>query len=158
NQFGRIFETCRAEPGNMAMIGIRGTGIYNSPQMQEVAKRVGITVFTLGEVEQLGIEEVTRRAIEISTRDTERVYVTLDVDVIDPASFPAQKYPDPFGLSARDVRDALRIVSRETTLAGFDMCCVGPAYDHSGVGLMTACRLHIEVLKGLALRKIKQST
>jgi arginase family enzyme len=157
NQFARIFDTCRVEPQNMATIGIRGTGIYNSPRMQEVARRVGITVFTLGDIEKLGMDEVMRRSIEVATRGTDRVYVTLDVDVIEPASFPAQKYPDPFGLTAREVRDALWAVSSETRLAGFDMCCVGPDYDQAGLGLMTACRLYYEVLKGMAVRKARLS-
>ncbi|MEE9230341.1 MAG: agmatinase family protein [Acidobacteriota bacterium] len=157
NQFARILDTCRVEPENMAMIGIRGTGIFNSPRMHEIARKTGISVFTLGDVEKLGMEEVIRRSIEITMRGTDRVYITLDVDVIEPASFPAQKYPDPFGLTARQVRDGLRTLSTETPIAGFDMCCIGPAYDHMGLGLMTACRLYHEVLKGMAVRKARRT-
>ena len=79
--------------------------------------------------------------------------MTADADSLDPVSFPAQKYSEPFGITARQIRAALRILSREANLCGFDMVCIGPEYDHKGVGALTACKLYIEVLKGLALRK-----
>jgi arginase family enzyme len=156
NAFYKIFDTCQAEPENFVTIGIRGE-TYNTLPMHELAEKIGSTVFTAGDVERMGMTEVINRAVEVATRGTDKVYVSLDVDAIDPVSFPAQKYPDPFGLTARDVREALRVISRETNLAGFDMVCMGPAYDVNAVGGMTACRFYIELLTGLALRKSKQS-
>jgi agmatinase len=156
NAFYKIFDTCQAEPANMAVIGIKG-GAYNTPLMHELALKLGYTIFTNEQVEEMGIEEVTKRAIEAASRDTDRVYVSLDVDVIDPVTMPAQKYPDPFGIPARDVRRALSMISRETELAGFDMVCMGPAYDFKGLGGLTAVRLYLEVLKGMAIRKSRGS-
>lgn len=150
----KIFDTCNADPKNMVVIGIKG-GAANQPAWHEMAVKAGYTIFTNEDVEELGIREVTKRAIEVATRDTDRVYVTVDVDSIDPVSFPAQKYPDPFGLPANDVRNALKMISRQTKLCGFDMVCIGPAYDYKSVGGQTAAKLYIEVLKGLAYRKWK---
>jgi agmatinase len=154
NQFARILDTCKANPENMVQIGIQGSAVIHSPLVHQVTEHLGITVFTSGDVERMGIIEVIKRSIEIVTQDTERVYVSLDVDVMDPATFPSQKYASAFGLSAGQVRQALSMISRGTNLAGFDMCCLGPAYDYKGLGLMTACRLTIEVLIGMALRKM----
>jgi len=72
---------------------------------------------------------------------------------MDPLTFTAMKYPDAFGITAWQARDAIRILSREANLCGFDLVCVGPDYDHKGIGALTAARFYIEVLKGLALRK-----
>jgi arginase family enzyme len=154
NAFGWIFETCQADTRNMVLIGIKG-GAYNTPAMHQAALDVGFTVFTIDDVERMGIEEVTRRAIDIASRGAERVYVSLDADAMDPVSFPAQKYPDPFGLTARQVKTALGMIAETTSLAGFDLCTMGPVYDHKGVGALTACRLYLEILKGLALRKMR---
>jgi arginase family enzyme len=121
--------------------------------MQELCDKLGITVFSRGDVETMGMMEVVQQAIGIASEGTERIYVSLDADSMDPVTFPAQKYPEPFGLDARDVKDALGLLSRETNLAGFDIVCIGPIYDHNGVGGLTACKLYLEVLKGLALRK-----
>ena len=140
----------------MVIIGIKG-GAYNTQPMHELAAKLGMTIFTNEDVEEMGIANVVGTAIEVATRDTDRVYVSLDVDCMDPASFPAQKYPDPFGVPARDVRRALALISRETDLAGFDMVCMGPAYDVQNLGGLTAVRLYLEVVKGLAIRKSAQS-
>ncbi len=101
----------------------------------------------------MGMRDVIHQAIGIASDGTDRVYVSLDADSMDPVTFPAQKYPEPFGLSANDVKAALEVVSKETKLAGFDFVCIGPIYDHNGVGALTACKLYLEVLKGLAIRK-----
>jgi arginase family enzyme len=152
NAFGKIMENCQADPENLAIVGIKG-GAYNTRSMHQLAMDLGVTVFTIGDVEEMGIQEVTRRAMEAAGRGTDRIYVSLDADSLDPVSFPAQKYSEPFGITARQIREALRILSREANLCGFDMVCIGPDYDHKGVGALTATKLYVEVLKGLALRK-----
>jgi arginase family enzyme len=151
NIWARILDTCQADPTNLVEIGIRGT--VNREPWQDLARELGITIFTIADVEKMGMDEVIRRAIEIAGRGTERIYASLDVDVIDPVYFPAQKWPDPFGLTSRQVKDALEVLSRETNLAGFEIACVGPAYDYKGVAAMTCGRFYVEVLTGLALRK-----
>ena len=57
-------------------------------------------------------------------------------------------------MTAWQVRDAIRILSREADLCGFDMACIGPDYDHKGVGALIACHFYTEILKGLAIRKM----
>jgi arginase family enzyme len=140
------------EGADVAIIGIRG-GAYNTPVMHQVAEHLGITVFTMGDIERLGMQRVLDHALEVITRGTDRVYVSLDVDSIEPVDFPAQKYPDPFGLTARQVRNSLRRLTSETNLAGFDIACVGPAYDYKGLSGITATKFVLEILKGLALKK-----
>jgi len=152
NQFYKILEQCDAEPRNMVIIGVKG-GAFNTPPMREVAEAVGITVFTAGDVERMGIAEVIERAIAVATDGTDRVYVSLDVDSIDANTMTAQKYPDPFGITARQVRYALQQVAVRTPVCGFDMNGVSPVGDAGGRGGLTACRFVLEMLKGIAIRK-----
>ena len=153
NAFGKIYEDCQVETKNMVFIGINGGGSFNTPAMARLAKEVGITVFQAADVEKLGVEEVTNRALEIVSRGAERTYVSLDADVMEPVTFPAQKYPDPFGLTAGQIKTSLGIISTQAELAGFDFCTMGPAYDFQGVGGLTAAKFYIEILKGLAVKK-----
>lgn len=153
NAFGKIMENCNADPENLAIIGIRG-GSYNTPLMHKLAVDLGVGLFNIADVRAMGIEAVVRKAIKIAGRGTEKIYVSLDTDAMDPVSFPAQKYPDPMGITAREIETSLRILSRDTNLCGVDLVCMGPAYDHKGVGALTACRYFIEVLKGLAFKKM----
>ncbi|MBW2368303.1 MAG: agmatinase family protein [Deltaproteobacteria bacterium] len=152
NALYKILDTCRVDPSNVVMIGIGG-GDVNTPMMHKIMVEAGIKVFTVTDVERLGIEDVTQQAIEISGKGTDRTYVTLDADTMDPFSFPAMRWAEPFGMSAKDVRKSLAMISQNTNLAGFDICCISPAYDTHGLGGLVAARMYIEVLKGMALRK-----
>jgi arginase family enzyme len=154
NIWARVLDTCDVDPTNLVEIGIRGT--VNREPWQELARDLGITIFTIADVEDMGMKEVIGRAADIAGQGTERIYVSLDVDAIDPVDFPAQKWPDPFGLTSRQMREALQVLSRETNMAGFDIVCVGPAYDYKGLAAMTCSRFYIEALTGLALRKGSQ--
>ena len=145
-------ESCDIEPENVCIIGISSPN-YNTPGMGRLAKKLGVTVFTREDVIQQGMPAITRQAMEVAGRGTERTYVSVDVDGLDPLTFPAQKYLEPFGLSFQEVIGLLRTVATESNVAGMDLCCMGPAYDVNGLGGLGACRMYIEILKGLALKK-----
>ncbi len=156
NAMYRILESSNVDPENICLIGI-GSGNFNTPAMAKFAtEELGITVFTAEDVYQRGIDKIIAKALEVSTRGTEKTYVTMDLDALDCLTFPAQKYLEPLGIPFRDIITALRAITKETQLAGFDTCCMGPAYDVNGVGGMCANRMYIEVLKGLALRKMNK--
>jgi len=145
-------ESCDIDPENVCIIGISSPN-YNSPPMGHLAKELGVTVFTRQDVVDQGIGAITRKAMEVATRGTQRTYVTVDLDGLDPLTFPAQKYLELFGISFEEIISLIRTVSMETNIAGMDLCCMGPAYDVNGLGGLGACRMYIEVLKALALKK-----
>ena len=72
-------------------------------------------------------------------------------ELVDPAH-GGQKYPDPAGLSAREVIRALRVLARGP-IAGFDICCLAPRYDLQGQLSQLAARAALEVIAGLALQR-----
>lgn len=151
SQWGRAFELGALEPANLVQIGIRGT--RNAVIFEEVAQELGITYFTIPEVDERGIRAVTQAALELALDGVERLYVSLDVDVLDPAFCPAQKYPDSGGLTAREVFSSIRMaVGAAPAIAGFDICCLGPAYDLRHAGAVCAARAALEVLGGLAVK------
>jgi arginase family enzyme len=151
SQWGRAFELGAVEPANLVQIGIRGT--RNAVIFEEVARELGVTYFTIPDVDERGIREVTESALELALAGVDRLYISLDVDVLDPAFCPAQKYPDSGGLTAREVFSSIRTaVAAAPALAGFDICCLGPAYDLRHAGAVCAARAALEVLGGLALK------
>jgi len=156
NAMYRILESSNVDPENICLIGIGG-GNFNTPAMEKFAtQELGITIFTAEDVHRQGMDEIIAKALEVSTRGTKRTYVTVDLDALDCLTFPAQKYLEPMGIPFRDIITALRAISTETQIAGLDTCCMGPAYDVNGVGGLCANRMYIEVLKGLALRKMNK--
>jgi len=154
NAMYRILKTANVLPENICLIGIN-TPNYNTPAMAKLAGEIGITVYTAEDVRRQGMAEIIDKALEVTTKGTEKTYITLDVDAMDPLTFPAQKYPEPMGISFHDIMLALNAISKRTQIAGMDMCCIGPAYDVNGLGGLCASRMYMEILKGLALKKMK---
>lgn len=52
-----------------------------------------------------------------------------------------------------DGKDSIAMITANLNLAGFDICCMAPAYDTHGIGGQTAARFYIEIMKQLALKK-----
>jgi agmatinase len=133
-----------------AQIGLRGYW----PGEQEFAWQAerGITSLFMHDVRDLGIREVTRRAI--AAVGPGPVYLTVDVDVLDPAFIPGTGTPEPAGMSAVDLLLAVRTVAAELDLIGADVVEVIP----TGVGTadasaLVAERVIREALTGMALRR-----
>jgi agmatinase len=97
-----------------------------------------------------------REALARICRDVDALYISLDLDVIDPAFLPAQKYPDPAGLTAREILQALRVaIDQGPPVVGFDMACLGPDFDVNGLGSQLAARCAVEVIGGLGWRRAR---
>lgn len=146
SQWARAFELGVVEPQNFVQIGIRGG--RESLSDKYVADELGITYYTMADVDDLGITAVAREALEVATAGTEAIYISLDIDVVDPAH-GGQKYPDPAGLSARELLRALRLLS-SSRVAAFDICCLAPRYDLQGHLSQLAARAAVEVVAGMA--------
>lgn len=152
SQWARAMELGVLDPRNLVLIGIRG--LRNSIAWQAAARELGVSFYTIADVEREGLPAITAKALAHALDGVDELYVSVDVDAFDPAAVPAQKYPEPGGLSAREVVYSLRqVLAQDAPLAGFDFCCLGPAYDHQHTGSAVAARCFVEVLAGLAERK-----
>jgi agmatinase len=152
SQFAPLLGLPNIEVANFCQIGMRG--LRQVPFEIEVARTLGHTVLTMSDIDRDGIETVTDAALERACDGTDGVYVSLDIDVLDPAYCPAQKYPEPAGLTSKQIISALRRIGQGTEIKGFDLCCLGPQYDDRvGTGSHLAARLFVEVLAAMAWRK-----
>lgn len=149
SQWARAFELGVVEPENFVQIGIRG--VRESLADRAVADELGYHYYTMSEVDELGVAVVAQEALETATRGTEALYISLDIDVVDTAH-GGQKYPEPGGLSARELLRTLRVLSR-AHVAGFDLCCLAPRYDLQGHLSQLAARAALEVIAGIALQR-----
>lgn len=149
SQWARAFDLGVVEPENFVQIGIRGG--RESLNDKAVAEELGTHYFTMADVDEMGIEAVAQEALEKATAGTEAMYISLDIDVVDPAH-GGQKYPDPAGLSARELLRALRVLC-QGPIAAFDICCLAPRYDLQGHLSQLAARAAVEVIAGVARQR-----
>jgi agmatinase len=107
----------------MTMVGLRGLARGNGGTANEVRRR-GYEMISSSDIVQHGVEAAVAR-IPMA----ESYYVTLDIDVLDPAIAPATGTPVPGGLSYYQLCDILDRIAARGRLAGFDVMEVSPPYD-----------------------------
>ena len=99
----------------------------------EYVRENDIKVFSSEDVFSMGIEAVTH---EIRERISGPVYLSIDMDAIDPAYAPALGTPEPYGMTPREVRDVIACLAPQ--IVGFDLVEIAPAYDSGGTALLGA--------------------
>ncbi len=132
--------------GHSMHVGIRGP-LYAATDLSEDAE-LGFRVVTAMDVERTGIDGV---AAAIRERVGDRpVYVSVDIDVLDPAHAPGTGTPEAGGLTSREVLGILRGLAG-TRLVGADVVEVAPAYDHAEMTTVAAAHICYELLALMAL-------
>jgi agmatinase len=81
--------------------------------------------------------------------EREKAYVTIDIDVLDPASAPGTGYPEPGGITYYQLKEALLLVAKRYDVIGLDLTEVDPVYDAAGVTPRIAAKLLLDVLGGV---------
>jgi agmatinase len=146
----RLIDSGQLDGARYAQIGLRGYW-PGEPEFAWQAER-GVTSFFMHDVRDLGIREVVQRAIEAVGAGP--VYLTVDVDVLDPAFIPGTGTPEPGGMTALDLLLAVRTVAAELDLVGADVVEVIPtSVGTSDASALVAERVVRETLTGIALRR-----
>ncbi|RBI69850.1 agmatinase [Roseovarius sp. TE539] len=144
----RICELQHVDPKRVAIIGARGP--RNLPDWSPLYRELGISVFPMEQIEQEGIEAVSSTARDVATKDGAHLYVSVDIDSIDPAYAPGTNSPEPGGLTSREIIRGVRVAARDG-FAGFDIVEVSPDFDsRSGSTSVLAARIVAEALCCLA--------
>ena len=110
----------------------------------------GITSLFMHDIRDLGIKEVMSRAVEAVGEGP--VFLTVDIDVLDPAFAPGTGTPEPGGMTTVELLWAVREVARQTEVVGADLVEVIPtSVGSADVTALAADRIVREVLGGIVL-------
>jgi agmatinase len=107
----------------------------------------------MSEIVSRGLDDVLAEAISIAMSECDAVFLSVDVDVVDPGSAPGTGTPEPGGLTSRQLLDAVRRIAMETPLGGVDVVEVSPPYDHAEITAYLGNRIVLEALGGVAWRR-----
>lgn len=131
---------------NLVQIGIGGwTG---SKAGMGNARERKATVITIEDIERFGIERVMEYALEIAWKGARAVWLSFDIDSVDPAFAPGTGTPEPGGLLPREVFRMVRLAAREG-LQGMELVEVSPPYDVADITSLLGGRVIMEVLATL---------
>ena len=128
-------------------IGIRGP-LYSQQDLTDDA-RLGFAVIAAHEFETAGLATVIERMLaRLSDRP---VYVSVDIDVLDPAHAPGTGTPEAGGLTSRELLTIIRAL-RGVRIVGADVVEVAPAYDHAQITAVAASHVAYEILSAMTPR------
>jgi agmatinase len=148
--FYRLVEQGRLDARRYVQIGLRGYW----PGEAEFSWQAehGITSLFMHDVQELGIEEVVGRTVGLLGGGP--VFLTVDVDVLDPAFAPGTGTPEPGGMTTVDLLWAVRALAERLELVGADVVEVIPtAVGSADITALAADRIVREILTGIALRR-----
>lgn len=118
-------KTPKIKPENLCLIGVR------SFERGEAAllKELNVRIFFIEEVKERGVHEVMKEAIQIASQNTAGFGISIDIDSIDPTEAPGTGCPEPNGLSANKLCEALYEVAKTPGLIGFEIAEFDPNLD-----------------------------
>jgi len=105
---------------------------------------------TMTDIEDLGIKKAAERALELAWKNAKAVYLSFDIDSIDPGFAPGTGTPEPGGLLPREALELVRLIAREG-LCGMEVVEVSPPYDVNDNTSQLACRIVLDVLGTLVV-------
>lgn len=152
--FYRLVRDGHVDASRYVQIGLRG--YWPGEATFAWQREQGITSFFMHELRDLGIREVVRRSLDVVGGGP--VFLSVDVDVLDPAFAPGTGTPEPGGMSSVDLLWACRAFAAELPLVGMDVVEVAPtAIGSADVTALVADRIVREALTGVAMRRAAAS-
>jgi len=150
----RLIESGAVRGDRFLQIGLRG--YWPDPETLDWMAEQGMRSYEMTEVVSRGLDTCMTEAFATALDDCDAVFLSVDVDVVDPGSAPATGTPEPGGLSARQLLDAVRRIAMELPLCGVDVVELSPPFDHAEVTAYLANRIVLEALSGIAWRRAKE--
>jgi agmatinase len=145
--FRRAWEEGLLRRDHSTHIGLRGP-LYSSTDLVDDAG-MGFAQITTDDVAERGVAAVVARVLE-RVGDAP-LYVSVDIDVLDPAHAPGTGTPEAGGLTSRELLSLLRGLA-PARIVGADVVEVSPAYDHAEITAVAAAHVVYELLTAMALR------
>ena len=147
----RLIESGAVAGRNFVQVGLRG--YWPAPETLAWMADQGMRWHLMTEIEERGAETVVADAIAQALDGPEVIYLSIDIDVIDPGMAPGTGTPEPGGMLTRELLRAVRQVVSAVELVGMDVVEVAPPYDHAEVTAAAAHRCVLEALSALAARR-----
>ena len=128
-------------------VGTRGP-LYSKQDLRD-DERLGFAIISTDEIESEGVPAaIDRMRKRLGDRP---VYLSVDIDVLDPAHAPGTGTPEAGGMTSRELLRMIRQFS-DFNLVGADVVEVSPAYDHAQITAVSASHVSYEIVSAMAAR------
>src|SRR6202046_3918664 len=138
----RLIESGAVRGDRFLQIGLRG--YWPEPPTLAWMAEQRMRSFEMTEIVTRGLDECLTEAFEIAQDECDGVFLSVDVDVVDPGSAPGTGTPEPGGFTGRQLLDAVRRIAMELPLVGVEVVEAAPPYDHAEVTAYLRDRVVLE--------------
>ncbi|MGN6686236.1 MAG: agmatinase [Actinomycetales bacterium] len=152
----RLIDSGALRGDRFLQIGLRG--YWPGPETLGWMAGQGMRSYEMTEVVHRGLDACLDEAFAIAVDGCEGVFLSVDVDVVDPGMAPGTGTPEPGGLTSRQLLDAVRRICLELPVVGIDVVEVSPPYDTADVTAYLANRVVLEALSAMARRRHDAAT
>ncbi|HEV2235441.1 MAG TPA: arginase [Ktedonobacterales bacterium] len=129
-------------PERIAIVGARDL----DTEEKRLLRQAGVHVYTMSDIDRRGMDAVTREAIASVTTDDASLYVSFDVDVVDPGEAPGVGTPVHGGVTYREAHLAMEVVAESGKLVALDVVEVNPILDRENRTAILAAELVLSAL------------
>ncbi len=135
-------EAGNADPKHTVLVGLRDV----DPGEKKVIRALGVTAFSMTDLDRMGMTAVMERALEIVGKDPRSVHVSFDMDGIDPSEAPGVGTPVKGGISYREAHVAMEMLADSGALGSIEITEINPILDRENQTAILAVEL---ILSGL---------
>ena len=152
----RLIESGAVRGDRFLQIGLRG--YWPGPETLGWMAGQRMRSYEMTEIVTRGLDDCLTEAYAIAVDDCDGVFLSVDVDVVDPGMAPGTGTPEPGGLTSRQLLDAVRRCCYELPVVGLDVVEVSPPYDHADITAYLGNRVVLEALSAIARRRRDAAT
>ncbi len=149
----RLIESGAVPGRNFVQVGLRG--YWPPPDVLDWMEENQMRTHFMAEIRRDGFDTVLERALEEALDHADHLYISVDVDVADPAHAPGTGTPEPGGLTTVEMLRTVRRLAAEVGMVAMDVVEVSPPYDvGNNITALFAHRCVLEAITGTAMRSI----
>ena len=120
----RSLELERIAGSNFVQVGLRG---YTSVEQYKIGEKLGVRQISAARFAEMGVQAAAKQALAWAGAGTQAIYLTVDLDVLNPGEGPGTGWPEPGGLTGQQLLDFVRLVAPQ--VAAIDIAELNPLYD-----------------------------
>jgi agmatinase len=147
----RLIESGAIPGRNFVQVGLRG--YWPPPEVFRWMRDQGMRWHLMGELRDRGVNPVIDDAIAEALDGPQHIYLSVDIDVLDPGFAPGTGTPEPGGMQPIDLLHAIRKVVLQTEVVAMDVVEVSPPYDWAEITAQNAHRCLLEAISALAVKR-----
>jgi agmatinase len=117
----------------------------------------GMRSYEMTEIHHRGLDVILDESFKTLVDGCDGVFLSVDIDVVDPGMAPGTGTPEPGGLTSRELLESVRRICLELPVVGMDIVEVAPPFDHADITAILANRVVLEALSAIAFKRTGKS-